>query len=513
MGHFQTIERDIQKYPPIYSLFTTKKDFISTIIGRAAKAGLRPKSSSELQILIKSFCLGAQRRATFLPFPEVDPSILGIRSTSRFPPLLMKSGVDVGQNELLDDLRTVYMGDERFMKKKQVILKAISAASSLDASPISEFTTVDVAINVGFLAGGTGLGYAAQYAARKGATMVGEGSEILGTSLRLASPFLSRVTSAFVAYDLYKQVEAYKSGQDDAMVGIVADSVVLTIDIAALAIETLEVLGLIGSISFAFGPIGAAVGAIIFVAVDIYQAVKTVEKIDSVIKLTAHERFEEGLLAFVHASPEKYILELMKEKQLNNEQAKRSIEILSNMEQFQIYATPSLESCEPIKSLNICMNGVEEVENNVANFTRLGNFYSRTWPDTPNNYRVICADAGHNRHRLYPRLGYTIESWLSQGKTPKNEKLALECYSFEALFDNNLKKDGGIGSDLLDFSKYAKKEQQIQFYNGYKTAHILVVSGTNYRLDIDNIENFVGRPDAPDKMVTNCRTSFVDLQG
>uniref|UniRef100_A0A915JXG2 Uncharacterized protein n=1 Tax=Romanomermis culicivorax TaxID=13658 RepID=A0A915JXG2_ROMCU len=256
------------------------------------------------------------------------------------------------------------------------------------------------------------------------------------------------------------------------------------------------------------------------------------------------------------------------EKQLNNEQAKRSIEILSNMEQFQIHAAPSLKSCEPIKSLNICMNGVKEVENNVANFTRLGNFYSRTWPDTPNNFRVICADAGHKRQRLYPRLEYTIESWLSQGKTPKNEKLALECYSSEALFDSNLKKgtkaflkaasgndtiigfrdrsniisfaggrkyfvggaesdtfilhgedvamgflDGGIGSDVLDFSKYAKKELQIQFYNGYKTAHILVVSGTNYRLDIDNIENFVGRPDAQDKMVTNCRTSFVDLQG
>uniref|UniRef100_A0A915LCU1 Uncharacterized protein n=1 Tax=Romanomermis culicivorax TaxID=13658 RepID=A0A915LCU1_ROMCU len=118
MGYLSTYPR--KKRIGVKNIFLSRdEEMIKVLAQRAAKAGLGPKSSSELQILIKSFCLGAQRRATFLPFPEVDPSILGIRSINRLPLLLMKLAVDVRQNELLGDLRTVYIRDQRFMKKKQ----------------------------------------------------------------------------------------------------------------------------------------------------------------------------------------------------------------------------------------------------------------------------------------------------------------------------------------------------------------------------------------------------------
>jgi hypothetical protein len=59
------------------------------------------------------------------------------------------------------------------------------------------------------------------------------------------------------------------------------------------------------------GPIGGAIGAVVFVGIDIYMAVK---RVDGIIHLTGREQFIEGLRAFVGMQPELYIQELMEEK-------------------------------------------------------------------------------------------------------------------------------------------------------------------------------------------------------
>uniref|UniRef100_A0A915HSH6 Uncharacterized protein n=1 Tax=Romanomermis culicivorax TaxID=13658 RepID=A0A915HSH6_ROMCU len=428
----------------------------------------------------------------------------------------------------------------------------------------------EVAINLGFLTGSVGPGYAANYTALKGANLAGEGSKFLGSCLRLASPFLARVSSTFVAYDLYKQIQTHNNGNRDALVGVVSDSVVLTIDVGSVVVGTLQVLDLLGSSLSAFlSPIGSAIGAVIFISADVNQAVKTVDRINSLIKLTAYEKFEEGLLASVHANPDKYILDLIEATQPNDEVTKSSMAVVKNMSQFQIYGSPSLERCKPQQSLNICTSGVKEVEDNFANFTQWSKFYSMTWSDTSNNVRIVCANERSIGNSGNFRLGHDGELWLSKGKFfIGKHRMALECNNFEVIFDKNVSNaskaflkaasgndsivgflersnvisfsggnkyfiggnkpdtfilhdeeiatgfiDGSDGIDTLDFSQYAKSKLSIKFYNGVKTAHFLVMPGSNKRLDIDRVERFIGRADAQDIMITNCNTTFLDLLG
>ena len=106
------------------------------------------------------------------------------------------------------------------------------------------------------------------------------GSLLLGRSLKYSAPFLARATSGFIAYDLIKQIKAYNNGSSDAIPNIVGDGIILTMDAAEIGIESAELAGVLDGISSISGPIGMTAGAIIFVGLDIYSAVKTVEKID-----------------------------------------------------------------------------------------------------------------------------------------------------------------------------------------------------------------------------------------
>ncbi|WP_264720033.1 NB-ARC domain-containing protein [Wolbachia endosymbiont (group B) of Eucosma cana] len=78
-----------------------------------------------------------------------------------------------------------------------------------------------VAINVGFIAGGQGFAKVAEAASLKGLKLAAEGKFLLGRSLKAASPFLARGTSAFVVYDLINQIKEFKNGTEEALVSVV----------------------------------------------------------------------------------------------------------------------------------------------------------------------------------------------------------------------------------------------------------------------------------------------------
>jgi hypothetical protein len=168
-----------------------------------------------------------------------------------------------------------------------------------------------VAINVGFIVGGQGFAKVAEAASIKGLKLVSEGKVLLGRSLKAASPFLTRGTSAFVIHDLVNQVKAFKNATEEALVGILGDSIYLGVDFAEISIEIAEAFAVLEGVSSVTGPIGAAIGAVVFVGTDIYMAVKRVDKIDHIIHLKENERFIEGLRAFIGMQPEKHIQELM----------------------------------------------------------------------------------------------------------------------------------------------------------------------------------------------------------
>lgn len=185
-----------------------------------------------------------------------------------------------------------------------------------------------VAINIGFIANGQGFAKVAEAASLKGLNLLSGGKILLGRSLRVASPFLARATSAFIVYDLVNQVKTFKNGTEEALVGIVGDSIYLGVDAAEIGIEVAEAFEILEGVSSITGPIGAGIGAIVFVGTDIYMAVKKVDKIDQIIHLTGKEKFIEGLRAFIGMQPEQYLEELMEEKQLYNQLVKQGFEYL-----------------------------------------------------------------------------------------------------------------------------------------------------------------------------------------
>lgn len=104
---------------------------------------------------------------------------------------------------------------------------------------IADFLNGDyqgVAMNLGFIAGGPALARVAQAASVKGTGLVLDGRLLLGRSLKAASPFLARGTSAFVVYDLVNQIKAFKNGTEEALIGVIGDSIYLGVDAAEIGI-------------------------------------------------------------------------------------------------------------------------------------------------------------------------------------------------------------------------------------------------------------------------------------
>jgi hypothetical protein len=143
-----------------------------------------------------------------------------------------------------------------------------------------------VLINVGFIAGGQGFAKVAEAASIKGLKLASEGTLLLGRSLRAASPFLARGTSAFVVYDLVNQIKAFKNGTGEALAGVVGDSIYLGVDAAEIGIEIAEAFEVFEGVSSVTGPIGA----VVFVGTDIYMAVKRAgDRSGTVVKVLCYK--------------------------------------------------------------------------------------------------------------------------------------------------------------------------------------------------------------------------------
>ncbi|WP_341816351.1 ankyrin repeat domain-containing protein [Wolbachia endosymbiont (group A) of Nomada goodeniana] len=198
-----------------------------------------------------------------------------------------------------------------------------------------------VAVNVGFISGGQGFAKVAEAASLKGLELASRGKFLLSRSLKAASPFLARGTSAFIVYDLINQVKEYKNGTEEALIGTVGDGIYLGVDAAEIGIEVAEGFELLEGVSSVTGPIGATIGAVVFVGTDIYMAVRRVDKIDEFIHLTGSEKFIEGLRAFIGMEPRQYIEELMEEKQLNNQLVNQGLEYLQQHSDIKRYIFPT----------------------------------------------------------------------------------------------------------------------------------------------------------------------------
>ncbi|MBD0391664.1 NACHT domain-containing protein, partial [Wolbachia endosymbiont of Pentalonia nigronervosa] len=104
------------------------------------------------------------------------------------------------------------ISNQKFMNhlNKVGMVSGITMHGMMGKATLASFLNHDyqgVAINLGFIAGGQGFAKVAQAISLKGMELASNGKVILGRSLKAASPLLARGTSAFIAYDLYNQIQ------------------------------------------------------------------------------------------------------------------------------------------------------------------------------------------------------------------------------------------------------------------------------------------------------------------
>ncbi|WP_264706655.1 tetratricopeptide repeat protein [Wolbachia endosymbiont (group B) of Archips podanus] len=416
-----------------------------------------------------------------------------------------------------------------------------------------------VAINVGFIAGGQGFAKVAEAASRKGLNLLSEGKSLLGRSLRVASPFLARGTSAFVIYDLVNQIKAFKNSTEEALVGVIGDSIYLGVDSAEIGIEVAEVFEVLEGVSSVTGPIGAGIGAVVFVGTDVYMAVKRVENIDQLIHLNGGEKFIEGLRAFIGMQPEQYIEELMEEKQLYNQLVKQGFEYLRENRAIQSYVFPTGKSvvdfCREMSyptSIGMilgyhteeCTTKFEIDLNSTVLLDRKRNDikWSRTRPNDPSGGRLFCLPRGDGEPASsYGSYLCKNAIGLSDNKTEgytlinlgEGEDYAKGFKNSPNIFvvnDGSKEYYGGnkndifvLQGDLIEGSLYGKGGIDTLDLTGLTQEDVSVAVNLNANIGlivhklrghsgfkINSVERVLGRKAKADHIFSACKTKFLD---
>ncbi|WP_265014495.1 hypothetical protein [Wolbachia endosymbiont (group B) of Celastrina argiolus] len=431
-----------------------------------------------------------------------------------------------------------------------------------------------VAINVGFIAGGQGFAKVAEVASRKGLNLLSEGKALLGKSLRVASSFLARGTSTFVVYDLVNQVEAFRNGTEEELVGVVGDSIYLGVNTAEIGIEVAEGFEILEGISSVTGLIGAEIGDVVFIGTDVYMAVKRVDKIDQLIHLSGREKFIEGLRAFIGMQPEQYIEELIEEKQLYNQLVKQGFEYLKQHNDIQSYVFPTGQSvvsscrqvpyqvlqCDGAGFGELCMRRI-----NVTLYTEECKVkfkidldskvlldgkgtdikWSRARPNNPSGGKLFCFSQGNDEPA--PNYGsYLCENaiGLSNNKIEGYNLINLgegedyargfkdspnvfvvndgskEYYGGNKndifvlqgdLIEGSLYGEDGI--DTLDLTGFAQEAVSVNVYLNTNIGTIVYNRYGYSGFQINSVERVLGRKAKADHIFSACETKFLDGNG
>ncbi|MCA7010368.1 tetratricopeptide repeat protein [Wolbachia endosymbiont of Tribolium confusum] len=444
-------------------------------------------------------------------------------------------------------------------------ISSIAMHGMMAKNVLADFLNGDyegVAINVGFIAGGQGFAKVAEVASRKGLNLLSEGKILLGRSLKVASPLLAQGTSAFIIYDLVNQIKAFKNGTKEALVGIVEDSIYLGVDAAEIGIEVAEAFEVLEGVSSITGPIGAGVGAVVFVGTDVYMAVKRVDKIDQLIHLSEREKFIEGLRAFIGMQPEQYIEELMEEKQLYNQLVKQGFEYLKEHSDIQSYVFPTgksvvdfchkvlypaLSGMTPRYYTEKCTTKFEiDLDSTVLLDRKRTNIkWSRARPDDPSGGKLLCLPQENDEPA--PSYGsYLCENaiGLSNNKTEGYTLINLgegedyargfknspnmfvvndgfkryyggnknDIFIFqEGLTEGYLHGEGGI--DTLDLTEFAQEVVVISVYLNTSIGYVVYNHHGYHRFKINSLERVLGRKAKADRIFSACETKFVDGNG
>uniref|UniRef100_A0A915J7D8 Uncharacterized protein n=1 Tax=Romanomermis culicivorax TaxID=13658 RepID=A0A915J7D8_ROMCU len=140
------------------------------------------------------------------------------------------------------------------------------------------------------------------------------------SAVKVAAPFVSRLTSAYNIYHLYKSIQAYKNGSSEALLSVINDGTFVLVDTVEIGAELLETFGVVEGLTSVVFPIGTALAAVAMLGTEIYTAYKSfkaLKQIDQEIHLTKSEWFVEGFRSLLGMSYHDYLPKLYEAKELN----------------------------------------------------------------------------------------------------------------------------------------------------------------------------------------------------
>uniref|UniRef100_A0A915IR30 Uncharacterized protein n=1 Tax=Romanomermis culicivorax TaxID=13658 RepID=A0A915IR30_ROMCU len=395
------------------------------------------------------------------------------------------------------------------------------------------------------------------------------------TALKMTSPFVGKLTSAFVLYDLIKNIKFLINGRSQDRVvsaaNIFADGTLLGVDAAEIGLNLAETFGVVEGLSDIFGPLGAGLGLLVFVGVDTFSAMRKVSQINQKIKLTAGEKFYEGVRAFFGSPPEQYIGHLLEEKEHYQNMFNATVKFLSENQFIRTYIFPAqtlikgawLDDQDNVISLAgkpynqkvgrnrpdlpkdyklVCFNTALDIEpvgflESMFSMFVPGKYFTvakkltMTSDDQPGmmdeNFNANCSRAvgltnllstgdltmidmrdgtdiveGTDQGRNIFRIGNGLKHKVKGGD--KNDLFIFDGNETGGSFE------GMSGDDTADFRNFAPNAKTLEFRSSSNGTVVVFYKKSNFEIILRDVENFIGRYNAPDLITPHCDAKFVD---
>lgn len=434
------------------------------------------------------------------------------------------------------------------MNRKKLIdhfNKVASVSGALNIGIFGKSILVDLmnnnieglAINIGSFGFDQYMFKISQFSEVKGNAYIAK-SKFLGRSLKVASPFISRLGSTFIIYDLVKQVEALEGGDKYALGHVIIDGILLGVDGIGISAEISKSFGLISSSNTVIPNAITVIHTAVLIGSEIYFAYEHVDKINDILHLTTEEKFQEGLRHLVGVR-ESSLSGLAGMKSANEEIAKQAMQFLNEQSHIDKIIVPSGTFFYRRYRIMQFINAVFHVEDLI-----------RTRPNSPEGGKIFCEEGDYKflknniipgpkaiPHQSYCSGAFGVSKLHSEnniivfnfidvltisaiGQTNMQNIFIMSGGNFEGANKNDLfivrkmewkiSINGLSGDDTLDISSVDHKSTfNVDFDKG-----IIVVEDVDIDVvDFSNINKFIGRNARSEIIKPDCGTNFIDGKG
>lgn len=413
------------------------------------------------------------------------------------------------------------------------------------------------AMNIGSVAGLQIASVLGEVAKIGGAVLARAGKMIAASLLKIVGPFAQRLGTAFVVYDLVQQIQAFQTGNNDAVADILGDSIMIGAELSVLGASIFEGFGVIAGVSAILGPISAAIGVVILISVETFHAVGHVEQLDSVLHLSTGQRWAAGFESFFHI-PNTYE-KAAQYKKPNNDIARKALDFMDKTVGVTGMVVPSAIydpddnqksyiDVEVVKNsdINWSLGGPDDLQPDGRIFCSPYNIHKPSgfmvdmemWKFGP--YDEETAPPAALTHSCYNAIGVGVLDWDKKTNGtilfnlgPSTGTIqGFDQFSHHFYIDNNhgeqsvqgadkndvfaisgtgksLQIDGLGGDNTIDISRAPKNFTAfINFHSGRLTSN-----PDSFYTSFKNINMFKGRENGKEEVIIGCGTKYVNGQG